>query len=238
MRSLDGFGCDDPVMLVRGCARVLPADIPFRDTELACCYPPRVHPTSRSGRRYRHDCTDADHVALLAPFTGPPCQVMVSDHPSAPQDRMLSHWRRIALQVTTPARVRGEVVRINFASGRMYFADHAGQNATDRQCINCEVARGAQHYRTIPPGERLAVITAIMAIEAGVGEVQHGRAACSWTSFRRVRSCALKGPGTQTRHRIRRLTSAIRSAKGKRQWTGQPHTLLCYSDNVTNNDTL
>ncbi len=42
------------------------ADFPFRGTELVYSDPPYLQATRRSDRRYRHDYTDADHVALLA----------------------------------------------------------------------------------------------------------------------------------------------------------------------------
>ena len=53
---------------------------------------------------------------------------MVSGHPSALYDMMLSDWHRLAWQVTTQARVRTEVVRLNFAPGRMHAPGHAGKN--------------------------------------------------------------------------------------------------------------
>ena len=166
-RALDGFGCDYPVDLIHGCAHAFLAGFPFRGTELVYSDPPYLHATRRSDRRYRHDYTDADHVALLELLKGLPCQVMVSGHPSALYDTMLSGWRRVALQVTTQARVRTEVVWLNFEPGRMHWAGHAGRNASDRQRIKRKAARWAQGYSKMPPEERLAVISAIMAIEAG-----------------------------------------------------------------------
>lgn len=165
-RALDGFGCDYPVELIHGCAHEFLSDFRFRGTELVYSDPPYLRATRRSDRRYRHDYTDADHVALLELLTGLPCQVMVSGHPSALYDGMLSDWRRVALQVTTQARVRTEVVWLNFEPGRMHCAGHAGRNATDRQRIKRKAARWAQGYRKMPTGERLAVISAIMAVEA------------------------------------------------------------------------
>ena len=165
-RALDGFECAYPVELIHGCAHAFLAGFPFRGTELVYSDPPYLRATRRSDRRYRHDYTDADHVALLELLVGLPCQVIVSGHPSALYDGMLSDWRRIALQVTTQARVRTEVVWLNFEPGRMHSASHAGRNHTDRQRIKRKAARWAERYRKMPPGERLAVISAIMAVEA------------------------------------------------------------------------
>ncbi len=81
-RAIDGFECGYPVELVHGCAHAFLAGFPFRGTEPVCSDPPYLHATRRSRRRYRHDCAEADHVALLDLLKGLPCQVMVSGHPS------------------------------------------------------------------------------------------------------------------------------------------------------------
>ena len=80
----------------------------------------------RSDRRYRYEYTDADHATLLALLRSLSCQVMVSGHPSALYDEMLSDWRRVAVQVTTQAQVRTEVVWFNFAPEPMHWASQAG----------------------------------------------------------------------------------------------------------------
>ena len=165
-RALDGFGCDYPVELIHGCAHAFLASFPFRGTELVYSDPPYVQGTRRSRRRYRHDYSDADHAALLDLLAGLPCRVMISGHPSALYDGMLSDWRRVAVQVMTRGQVRTEVVWLNFTPERMHWAGHAGRNATDRQRIKRKAARWAEGYRKMPPGERLAVVSAIMAVEA------------------------------------------------------------------------
>ncbi len=91
-RALDGFRCDYPVELVHGCAHEFLASFPFRGTELVYSDPPYLHATRRSDRRYRYEYSDADHATLLELLTGLPCQVMVSGHPSALYDEMLSDW--------------------------------------------------------------------------------------------------------------------------------------------------
>ena len=165
-RALAGFRCDYAVELVHGCAHEFLAGFEFRGTELVYSDPPYLQATRRSERRYRYEYTDADHAALLELLRGLPCQVMVSGHPSALYDEMLSDWRRIALQVTTQGQVRTEVVWFNFPPDRMHWASHAGRNATDRQRIKRKATRWAQRYRNMPTGERLAVISAMLAVEA------------------------------------------------------------------------
>ncbi len=165
-RALDGFGCDYPVKLIHGCAHAFLASFAFRGTELVYSDPPYLQATRRSKRRYRHDYTEADHVELLELLKGLSCQVMVSGHPSALYDDLLRDWRRIAVQVTTQAQVRTEVVWLNFEPGRMHSASHAGRNRTDRQRIKRKAARWAAGYRKMPPGERQAMLAAIMTVEA------------------------------------------------------------------------
>ena len=89
---------------------------------------------------------------------------MVSGHPSALYDEMLAGWRSLALQVTTQAQVRTEVVWFNFAPDRVHWASYAGRNE-DRQRIKRKAANGAGVTRPCP-GERLAVLAAMMAVDA------------------------------------------------------------------------
>ncbi len=42
----------------------------------------------------------------------------------------------------------------------------AGRNFTDRQRIRRNAESWARRYRAMPPGERLAVLAAVMAVEA------------------------------------------------------------------------
>ena len=122
------------------------------------CTRPAVRP-----RRYRFDYEEVDHVALLDLLKDLPCQVMVSGHPSALYDEMLAGWRSLALQVTTQAQVRTEVVWFNFAPDRVHWASYAGRNFTDRQRIKRKAANWGRRYKALPAGERLAVLAAMMA---------------------------------------------------------------------------
>ncbi len=131
-RALEAFACDYPVELVHGRAHSFLASFPFLGSELVYSDPPYLHATRRSSRRYRFEYEEADHVALLELLKGLPCQVMVSGHPSALYDDLLMGWRRLALQVTTQAQLRTEVVWFNFAPDRVHWSRYAGRNFTDR----------------------------------------------------------------------------------------------------------
>ncbi len=165
-RALEAFACDYPVELVHGCAHDVLAAFPFRGPEPVCSDPPHLHATRRSRRRCRFDCAEADHIALPDLLTTLPCQVTVSGHPSAPCDERLAGWHRLALQVMTQGIVRTEVVWINFAPDRVHWASCAGRNFTDRQRIKRKAASRGRRYAAMPAGERLAVLAAMMAVEA------------------------------------------------------------------------
>ncbi len=165
-QALEAFVCDYPVDLVHGCAHDFLASFPFLGPELVYSDPPYLHATRRSAQRYRFEYEEAGHVALLALLKALPCQVMISGHPSALYDEVLAGWRRLALQVTIQGLVRTEVVWFNYAPDRMHWASHAGRNFTDRQRIKRKAANWGRRYQALPPGERLAVLAAMMAVEA------------------------------------------------------------------------
>ncbi len=59
-----------------------------------------------------------------------------------------------------------EVVWFNFAPDRVHWASCAGRTFTDRQRIKRKAANWVRRYEALPAGERLAVLAAIMAVEA------------------------------------------------------------------------
>lgn len=166
-RSIDSFRCDYPVELHHGCAHRFLSGFDFQGRELVYCDPPYVQSTRRSERRYRFDYTDDDHVALLGILKSLPCQVMVSGYPSALYDAHLDGWRSLEVQVNNQACVVTEKLWFNFAPDRPHWHTGAGRNFTDRQRIKRHAASWARRYRKMPPGERLAVLAAVMAVEAG-----------------------------------------------------------------------
>ena len=166
-RAIDNFRCDQPVELHHGCAHRFLSGFDFQGRELVYCDPPYVQSTRRSERRYRFDYTDDDHVALLGILKSLPCQVMVSGYPSALYDAHLSDWRSAEIQVNNQSCVVTEKLWFNFDPGRPHWHTCAGRNFTDRQRIKRNAASWARRYRAMPPGERLAVLAAVMAVEAG-----------------------------------------------------------------------
>jgi len=128
--------------------------------------PPYLHETRSSGRRYRFDYTETDHRELLALLKGLPCAVILSGYPAALYDEQLGDWQRLELQVMNQAGVRTEKLWFNFTPQRVHWARCAGKNFTDRQRIKRKAESWARRYRAMPPAERLAVLAALMAVEA------------------------------------------------------------------------
>jgi DNA adenine methylase len=166
-RALEKFRCPYPVERVHGCAHRFLATYDYRGRELVYCDPPYLKETRTSGRCYRFDYEEQDHLELLGLLKKLPCQVIVSGYPSALYDQWLAGWESLELQVMNQGGVRTEKVWFNFRCERVHWARYAGKNHTDRQRIKRKAENWARRYRTLPPGERLAVLAALMAVEAG-----------------------------------------------------------------------
>ncbi len=165
-RSIRTFRCDYEVELVHGCCHRFLAGFPFEGNELVYSDPPYLHSVRKSERRYRFDYEEADHAALLELLKGLPCAVMISGYPSALYDRALQDWHSVSLQVMNQAGVVTEKIWFNFAPGRPHWHSCAGRNFTDRQRIKRLAESWARRYRSMPPGERLAVLSAVLSVEA------------------------------------------------------------------------
>jgi site-specific DNA-adenine methylase len=166
-RALEKFQCEYPVELVQGCAHRFLADFDYQGRELVYCDPPYLHSTRSSERRYRFDYEEHDHLELLRLLKSLPCQVILSGYPSGLYDQELPGWGSLELQVMNQAGVRTEKVWFNFSPDRVHWARYTGKDHTDRQRIKRKAESWGERYRALPPGERLAVLSALMAVEAG-----------------------------------------------------------------------
>jgi DNA adenine methylase len=165
--ALDKFQCDFPVELVHGCAHEFLANFAYWGRELVYCDPPYLHSTRTSDRRYRFEYEERDHIELLRLLKSLPCAVILSGYPSGLYDQELPDWRSLELQVMNQGGVRTEKVWFNFNPDRgVHWARYAGKNHTDRQRIKRKAESWAERYRALPPGERMAILAAVMAVEA------------------------------------------------------------------------
>lgn len=161
------FECHYPVEKVHGCAHRFLRQFDFHGRELLYCDPPYLHPTRSSARRYRFEYEEQDHVELLELLKSLPCSVILSGYPSALYDDLLGEWRTLELQVMNQAGVRTEKLWFNFTPDRMHWPSYAGRNFTHRQSIKRKAHSWGRRYQAMPPAERLAVLSSIMAVEAG-----------------------------------------------------------------------
>ncbi len=149
------------------CLDVLQAiDLTSHGRVLIYADPPYVLATRSSAQRYRFDYTDADHRRLIAVLRQVPADVMISGYPSALYDELLGDWRSIAIQAMTRGGVRTEQLWMNFPEGEAHWHTAAGRNRTRRQNIKRKAERWAAHYRRVAPGERLAILAALLAVHA------------------------------------------------------------------------
>lgn len=164
-RAIAEFECGYPVELANGGAHRFLADFDYQGSELVYSDPPYLLRTRTSGRRYRFDYEERDHVELLELLKTLPCRMMLSGYPSALYDELLKGWRSLKLQVMNQGGVRTEKLWFNFTLDSVHWAGYAGKNFTHRQQLKRKAANWARRYRAWPPAERLAVLAAMMAVE-------------------------------------------------------------------------
>lgn len=165
--------------------------------------PPYLLSTRTSRRRYRCDYTEQDHARLLDGCRQLPALQMFSGYPSAFYDERLEGWRTLEFQVMTRGGPRTEKLWMNYPASA-HWSTFAGRNFTDRQRIKRKAARWAGNYRALPPGERLAILAALLEAESArpgpidaAGDEDLIDAADSGAG-------AIDGPGLASSHRRRR----------------------------------
>jgi site-specific DNA-adenine methylase len=165
-RSLSQFSADYPVELINGCAYKFLSNYDYQGGELIYSDPPYLMHTRTHERKYRFDYTEDDHVELLELLKSLPCHVILSGYPSLLYDQLLSDWQTLELQVMNHSGVRTEKLWYNFNVDRVHWCSFAGKNFTDRQRIKRKAKNWGKNYKAMPRNERLAVLAAMMAVEA------------------------------------------------------------------------
>ncbi len=117
--------------------------------------PPYPLETRRSGHRYTHELTTAQHRRILAAVVKIRCMVIVSSYPGDLYDSALAGWRRVEYQTMTSGGPRTEVLWANFPEPhelhdyRFIGADFRERERIQRTraAIMRRVARMGQHER-------------------------------------------------------------------------------------------
>ena len=133
----------------------------FVGDELIYCDPPYPHCT-RSSKRYQFDWVDSSHIHLCQLVNNLNTRIIMSSYPNFIYDEYLSGWNTFTLQVMTRGGVRTEQVWYNYDLDKVHYHKYAGKNFTDRQRIQRKASRWANRYQRLPPGERQAVLAAIL----------------------------------------------------------------------------
>lgn len=84
---------------------------PFTGHELVYCDPPYVLST-RTGRQYRHEMTDAQHIALLDAIKVLPCMVMISGYWTRAICRGVARLARYELSGDDQRRTHGDGISL------------------------------------------------------------------------------------------------------------------------------
>lgn len=124
--------------------------------------PPYLHSTRTSHSRYEFELTDAQHEELVDALRSVPASVIISGYPSEQYDWWLSDWHTKEFQAMTRGGPRTEKLWYNFDPVATQWARYAGNDFTDRQRIKRKAARWAAKYAVLPPGERLAIMAALL----------------------------------------------------------------------------
>lgn len=168
-KPLRDFACSYRVEKRNACAHQFLANYEFRGRELIYSDPPYLQRTRTSKRRYRFEYAEQDHIELLELLKTVPCHVILSGYPSRLYDEQLKGWGSLELQVANQGGVRTEKLWFNFTPDRVHWPAYAGKNFTDRQRIKRKAANWGKRYQALPRAERLAVLSAMMAVEAEEG---------------------------------------------------------------------
>lgn len=127
--------------------------------------PPYPINTRRSRHRYRHELDCQAHDELLELLTTIPASVIVSSYPNPQYAEELASWRTLQFQAMTRGGPRTEQIWMNYEDGGKHWHTFAGSNHTDRQRIKRKAERWQANYRAQPPGERLAILAALLEVE-------------------------------------------------------------------------
>lgn len=163
---LRSFNCDYYVKKVNGCAHKFIKTYNFLGCEMVYCDPPYLLYNHFSVAPKRFIYKEQDHIELLELLKGLPCSVMISGAPTTLYDNLLKDWGNLELQVMSHNCVRTEKLWFNFTPDGDHWARSAGKNTVDRQRIKRKAQSWGNIYQALPRGERIAVLSEVMNVEA------------------------------------------------------------------------
>jgi hypothetical protein len=156
---------------LRGDGLTFLASYPFQPTDLIYCDPPYLMETRSSGRLYKHEMSDDQHVELLGTILELPCRVMISGYWSQMYNQALKGWNRINFMAMTRGGMAEEWLWFNYAKPvELHDYRFLGENTRKRQDLRRQIASWAGKLERMPALKKQALLAAI----AGHGESAAG----------------------------------------------------------------
>lgn len=133
----------------------------FTGREFVYCDPPYVRETRRSAKDiYEFEMSDDDHLELIDVLKTLPCNVMISGYPGDLYDEALSEWRYELFRATTRQGSAIECIWMNYPEPTaLHDYSFLGDNFRERERIKRKATRWAKRLASLPPLERLAILS-------------------------------------------------------------------------------
>lgn len=135
----------------------------FIGRELVYCDPPYVQETRKTGKIYRFEYTEKQHIQLLECITKLECMVIISGYYSELYATELSDWNCKIFQAQTrggsPAT---EYAWFNFAEPVfLHDPQYIGRDYRERERIKKKANRWVNRFQTLPLLEKQAIMAAL-----------------------------------------------------------------------------
>jgi DNA adenine methylase len=136
----------------------------FEGDELVYCDPPYLRATRSSGRLYRHEFDESQHLQLLRCIRRIPARVMISGYWSQMYASALKGWTAVNFNVTTRGRRATEWLWFNYPKPtQLHDYSFLGDSFRERERINRKKKRWAARLRRMDTLERQALLSVIEA---------------------------------------------------------------------------
>jgi len=124
------------------------------------CDPPYLMKSRASGRIYRHEMTDVQHVELLSVLKRLPCPVAISGYHSSLYAEALQDWRVMTfMSMTRGGRQEREYVWMNYPEPTaLHDYSYLGNNKRQRERVTRKVRTWAAGLARLPVLERQAIL--------------------------------------------------------------------------------
>ena len=135
---------------------------PFTGKELVYCDPPYMLST-RTGKQYRYEMTDDQHVKLLETIKALPCLVMISGYWTEFYANALKGWTTFIYEaMTRGGHTATEWVWMNYPNPiSLHDYQYLGDDFRERERIKRKKQRWVRRLHSMPILERQALLAAI-----------------------------------------------------------------------------